>query len=450
VSAGAVTAMTVTGFRQDHAYSIFGRTKGGKRMRSPRITVFTTGLALVASVLIGSAPAAEGARESWFTSWAQSQEGLATKALDNQSVRMVTHLSQGGSAIRIRVQNTFGKTPLTISRATAGHSAGAASVADARPVTFAGHGGVTIPPGGETWSDDAAVVTRPRDDVALSMYVAGTPVPGLHRSAFRDNYLTPPGSGDHTADSDGAAYTQRVTSTYLVSAVDVRNPALAGTIVPFGSSVVDGVGSTNCGPGCTETGTNRRWADDLARRVVAELPASDQLAVANAGISGTTSSAACPNTPSQVAGLDAPARLDRDVLALHGVSAVIYYYGTNDLAFGCGSAPVLDSYRQVFQRLRDNGIAVYVSPITARPGYGDQNNLDRQTVNNFVKQWNNCAGTCQGVPDFDQVLKDPLKPNSINPAYDNGDGIHVNIAAQQAMADYVSLPMLTGKRTSGR
>lgn len=415
-------------------------------MRSRRITVFATGFALVASALIGSAPTAQGVRPSWFTSWAQSQEGLASATLNNQSVRMVTHLSQGGSAIRIRVQNTFGTTPLTIDRATAGHSAGTASVTDAKPVTFGGRAAVTIPPGGETWSDDAGLATGPGDDVAISMYVAGTAVPGLHRSAFRDNYLTPAGAGDHTADGSGAAYTQKVTSTYLVSAVDVRNPALRGTIVPFGSSVVDGVGSTNCGPGCTETGTNRRWTDDLARRVVAELPATGQLAVANAGISGTTSSAACPNTPPQVAGLDALARLDRDILALHGVSAVIYYYGTNDLAFGCTATPILDSYRQAFQRLRDNGIAVYVSPITPRPGYTDQNNLDRYTVNTFVKQWNNCAGTCQGVPDFDQVLKDPLKPNSIRPAYDNGDGIHVNIAAQQAMADYVSLPMLTQKR----
>jgi lysophospholipase L1-like esterase len=40
------------------------------------------------------------------------------------------------------------------------------------------------------------------------------------------------------------------------------------------------------------------------------------------------------------------------------------------------------------------------------------------------------------------VLKDPLKPNSINPAYDNGDGIHANIAGQQAIADFISLPML--------
>lgn len=43
---------------------------------------------------------------------------------------------------------------------------------------------------------------------------------------------------------------------------------------------------------------------------------------------------------------------------------------------------------------------------------------------------------------FDQVLKDPLKPNAINPPYDTGDGVHVNISGQQALADTLSLPML--------
>ncbi|MEK8143445.1 GDSL-type esterase/lipase family protein [Streptomyces sp. M10(2022)] len=154
-------------------------------------------------------------------------------------------------------------------------------------------------------------------------------------------------------------------STYLVSALDVRNPALKGTIVANGSSVVDGTGSTNCGPGCTETGTNRRWTDGLARRIAGELPPDQQLAVANAGIGGTTSSDACG--PSSTHRLDALARLDRDVLALHGVTAVIYYYGTNDLANGCTAEAILTSYREVFARLHDAGIKAYVTPITLAP-----------------------------------------------------------------------------------
>lgn len=413
--------------------------------RSGKLAALAAAVVVLAGLLMGSAPASQPQRSPWFTSWAQSQQSLAGKTLADQSVRMVTHLSQGGDALRIRVQNTFGTTPLTIDRATAGLSGPGASVTGARPLTFGGKPAVTIPPGGELWSDETGLVTKPDTDVSISMYVAGTVVPGQHESAFRENYLTAAGAGDHTADGTGAAYTETVTSTYLVSAVDVRNRALRGTIVAYGSSVVDGVGSTNCGPGCTELGTNRRWTDDLARRVVAEQPAHRQVAIVNAGISGTTSSAACPGTPDRVRELDALTRLDRDVLALHGVTGVIYYYGTNDLAFGCAAAPILDSYRQVFGRLRDAGIAVYVTPITSRPGYTDAQNLARHEVGTFTQRWNNCSGTCDDVVDFDQVLKDPLRPNGIHPPYDNGDGVHANAAGQQALADFVSLSMLDGR-----
>ncbi|MET8998745.1 GDSL-type esterase/lipase family protein [Amycolatopsis sp. NPDC004169] len=394
----------------------------------------------VAAAVVVSAPGAAGAARSWFTSWAQSQDGRADTAVTTQSLRMITHLSQGGDAVRVRFQNTFGTGPLTIGHATAGPSAGGAAVAFARDLTFGGQRGVTVPAGGEVWSDDVRLVTSPDSDLAVSMAIDGTAVPGRHGAALRDNYLTPPGSGDHAGDATGAAFTATVGSTYVVSAVDVHNKALTGVVVPFGSSVVDGIGSTNCGPGCTQPGANRRWTDDLARRLVA---ASAPLAVANAGVSGTTSARSCPGMPPSVAGLDASSRLDRDVLALHGVTAVIYYYGTNDLAYGCDATAILDSYRAVFARLRAAGIPVYVTPSTPRPGYDDQANLARHEIALFVKRWNTCGGTCSGVVDFDAVLADPLKPNSILPAYDNGDGIHANAAGQQALADFVSVPMLT-------
>lgn len=404
-----------------------------------RIALLTT----VCGLVVASAPgAAGGAGNAWFTSWAQSQDGRADTPVTGQSLRMITHLSQGGDAVRVRLQNTFGSGPLTIGHATAGPSTGGAAVTGVRDLTFAGRPAVTIPAGGEVWSDETRLVTRPDTNLAVSMFVAGTATPGRHGTALRDNYLSPPGSGDHTADVPGAAFTATVGSTYVVSAVDVRNSALRGTVVPFGSSVVDGVGSTNCGPGCTQLGADRRWTDDLARRIVAELPPSAQLAVANAGVSGTTSARSCPGMPPSVAGLDASSRLERDVLALHGVTAVIYYYGTNDLAYGCDAATILDSYRSVFARLRAAGISVYVTPSTPRPGYGDQANLARHEIRLFVERWNTCGGTCSGVVDFDTVLADPLEPNRILPAYDNGDGIHADAAGQQALADFVSLPML--------
>ncbi|GAA4492076.1 SGNH hydrolase [Actinoallomurus oryzae] len=412
------------------------------------------GVFLAAAGITGSSGSASadgashGDKGAWFTSWAQSQQGLANTMLKNQSVRMITHLSQGGDALRVRIQNQFGTSPLTVDAvAVAVSGDGAAIVGGSHPATFPGPDhraatSVTIAPGGEAWSNPIRIGTRPQDDIAVSMYVAGQAVPGVHGSALRDNYVTAAGAGNHVADASGAAYTQKVTSTYLVSAVDVRNTHLAGTVVAYGSSVVDGTGSTNCGPGCTVTGNNRRWADDLARRVVKELPARRQVAIANAGIGGTTSSPECVHEPDGVKGLEAAARLDRDVLALHGVTAVIYYYGTNDLQDDCTADQILSSYDTVFQRLRQAGVKVYVTPITPRPIYTDQMNLHRYAVDSFVHKWNDCSDHCDEVLDFDQVLKDPLHPNAINPSYDNGDGIHANIAGQQAIADSISLPLL--------
>ena len=412
--------------------------------------------AMLTTPMLASAnsPASQSSSAGWFTSWAQSQQILAPTALNDQSIRMITHLSQGGDAVRIRVQNQFGTTALHADAAAVALTQGqgpAEVPGTSRAVTFnGGHASVTVPTGGQVWSDPVKLATRPRDNVAVSLFVPDIEQPGQHNSALRNNYLTAPGAGNQVGDVSGAAFTQTVTSTYLVSAVDVHNPKLIGTIVAFGSSIVDGTGSTNCGPGCTITGNNQRWADDLAGRIVTELPADEQLAVANAGIGGTTSAVGCPDEPGAVKGLEAGPRLARDVLALHGVTGVIFYYGTNDLQDNCTSAQILASYSPVFQRLHAAGFKVYVVATTPRPIYNDQMNQFRWDVDNFTMNQNDCSGTCDGVIDFSQVIEQPLNPNAINLAYDNGDGIHVNIAGQLAESNTINLDMLVSSTTRGR
>lgn len=407
------------------------------------IGALTAALGVASSSPVFAAPG--NGNSGWFTSWAQSQQGLAATALYDQSVRMITHLSQGGDALRIRIQNQFGTAPLHVDAAAVALSLAQSPDVEAgtsRGVTFDGHRAATVPVGGQVWSDPVKLPTKPQDNVAVSMFVPDTEQAGVHNSALRDNWITPAGAGNHVGDISGAAFTQTVTQEYLVSAVDVHNTRLIGTIVPFGSSIVDGTGSTNCGPGCTVTGNYQRWADVLARRIVAELPANEQLAVANAGIGGTTSAVGCPNEPASVKGLEAGPRLERDVLELHGVTGVIFYYGTNDLQDNCTSTQILDSYREVLPRLRAAGLKVYVIATTPRPIYDDQMNLFRWDVDNFTMNQNDCGGLCDGVIDFSQVIEDPLNPNAINLAYDNGDGIHVNIAGQAAEAATLNLAML--------
>ncbi|MEV1085904.1 GDSL-type esterase/lipase family protein [Streptomyces sp. NPDC050211] len=392
-----------------------------------------------------AADAATAGRSAWYTSWAQSQQGLAEEPLRNQTVRTIARLSQGGSAVRIRVQNQFGQERLDIAHASVAVSRDggpAVRTGTTRELTFSGSEQVGVPVGGEVWSDPVRLPTEAQTDLAVSLHVPGTIRPGVHGAAWRDNYLTSADSGDHTTDADGSAFTVTTPSTYLVSAVDVRSPRIRGTIVAYGSSVVDGAGSTDCGPGCTPHGTDQRWTDVLARRVVRELPADRQLAIANAGINGTPSAPDCPGTSDVYDGLDASARLDRDVLALHGVTGVIFFYGTNDLQNRCTSEQILDSYRKVFSRLRAAGVKVYVIPSTPRPGYTDQMNRYRWDIGTWAGHQGDCGGACDGVIDFDQVIKDPVAPNSISAKYDVGDGVHVNIAGHRAEAETISLRML--------
>src|SRR5690606_23261377 len=141
-------------------------------------------------------------------------------------------------------------------------------------------------------------------------------------------------------------------------------------------------------------------------------------------------------------GDDGVSRLERDVLALHDVRAVIYYYGTNAIANNCPGETIVAAYRDTFARLRAAGIKVFVTPITPRPGYTDQQNAHRATVNAFVRQGNSCSGTCDGVLDFDAVLRDPANHDSIYPPYDTGDGVHANIAGQTAIARSIPLGLL--------
>ncbi|WP_067498698.1 GDSL-type esterase/lipase family protein [Actinoplanes sp. TFC3] len=409
-------------------------------------TLAAVAVAAAVATPAAAAPAAQQAGGSWYTSWSSSQQGLSGTTLTNQSVRMITHLSQGGRALRIRVQNQFGTEALQVNAGTVALSTGQdASIVEGttQALTFGGKASISVAPGTDAWSDSVKLETQPQQDVAVSLYVPGSTRPGQHGAAFRTNYATPAGSGNHVADQAGAAYTQTTTSTWLVSAVDVRNTKLAGTIVTYGSSVVDGEGSTNCGAGCVRTGNNERWSDVLARRIVAEAPAKEQVAVANAGINGTMSATGCPGASPGVAGLEAATRLERDVLALHGVTGVIYYYGTNDLAAGCTSAQILDSWRTVFGRLHAAGIKVYLIPTTPRPSYTEQMNRYRWDLGNYAWNRNNCGGDCDGVINFDQVIKDPINPNAINKAYDVGDGIHVNIAAQVAEGQSIDVGMLS-------
>ena len=121
------------------------------------------------------------------------------------------------------------------------------------------------------------------------------------------------------------AFTTQSQSWYFIDSVDVTGgDRYNGTVVTLGDSITDGYHSSE--------NANARWPNDLARRL--DALRGPTLSVADEGISGNrvlNNSVCC--------GVDALARLDRDVLTRAGARDVILLEGINDIGFSQLTGP---------------------------------------------------------------------------------------------------------------
>src|SRR5262245_36176887 len=200
---------------------------------------------------------------------------------NGQTLRQVVHTTFGGSRLRVVFSNVFGTAPLTIGAAgIATRDKESAIVAgSAKPLTFAGQTGATIPAGATMVSDAVNLSVSPMTDLAIDLFLpsdTGTsPSPlTIHNGAMDTNFVSV--SGNHVGAQAFSGATT-VPSWFLLARVEAVAPANAAAIVTLGDSITDGTRST--------PGTNSRWPDVLARRLQAS-PAARHLSVLNAGIAG--------------------------------------------------------------------------------------------------------------------------------------------------------------------
>src|SRR5262245_44336378 len=101
-------------------------------------------------------------------------------------------------------------------------------------------------------------------------------------------------------------------------------PADSFAIVAFGDSITDGTASTMNG--------DDRWPDVLSRRLHAVH--GNRIAVVNAGIGGNQIAGPAEYSPQKPfpGGPSAMQRIERDVLELSGVGAMIWLEGINDFS----------------------------------------------------------------------------------------------------------------------
>ena len=376
----------------------------------------------------------------------------------NQTFRSIVKPDLWGNQMRFRFSNVFGNAPLTLGAASVGLQEYSGNVVKGTlvKVTFAGNASITIPPGQEVWSDAATLpFLHGADDpaiqgrnLAVSYSVKGASgVMTYHAASNQTSYISAPGSGDHTMDTDVFAYEFTTTSWFFLDAVDVMAPAGTVVIGAFGDSITDGTHTT--------LNENDRWMNNLSRRL--HNAYGNRVSIVKEAIGGNR--VVNPAVVNATSGPAATDRLDRDVLGLSGLTHVIWLEGINDLGASHTPDAVITGYKDVVARLHAKGVKIYAGTLTSALGMvnpaegwnagtvatgdnGPRVDQDRKTINNFIRT----SGLFDGVEDFDAATLDPATGNMKAQFVPNSqmtelpwDYLHPNHAGYLAMAAAVDI-----------
>jgi lysophospholipase L1-like esterase len=386
----------------------------------------------------------------WVASWGNSplegkivipgipQDKIPPSPILRGTVRYRLPLSLGGTRLILRITNEANKEPLTVGAVTvaiadAGVAARSTTI---RKVTFGGRTSVTLAAGTPALSDPVDLPTKSAEAVIVSIFLPNATECPLGQRGIQEVTLD---ARDATQAPiiEGAV---PATARSLVSAILVAGEPDAKTIVAFGDSITDG--------GVTDTPDVRGWPGHLALRLIRERGRA-HFAVANEGIGGN-------RVLSDMIGLSALARFDRDVLSLPNVTHLIMLEGINDIGFqnipdnknpGPPIEPnaLIAAYRQVIGRAHQHGIKVIGGTLVPFQGamyYSAAGDQTREAVNEWIRS----GGEFDAVVDFDRALRDPAEPKRLAAAYDSGDHLHPSDAGYAAMSKAFNLSMFSDSK----
>ncbi|WP_420000596.1 SGNH/GDSL hydrolase family protein [Streptomyces boninensis] len=427
-------------------------TPGGQQAERPKLYAVTVPVkrgAAVDSVVLPQDPGPDAdlhvfaasvraEARAWTGSWGASTSGYtAVGPWTDQTLRLVVHSSAGGSYARIRLSNTFAGVPLRVGGATVALQGQGASPAG-KPVrlTFGGRSGTEIAAGAQAVSDPVGFRVPSGANLLVSFHlperVEAAPV---HSLAMQTSYISAAGSGNRTGDTDAAAFGSTITTWPFLTGVDVGGGP--GSVVTLGDSITDGQGSTK--------DANRRWPDFLAERLrgATDVPA---YGVLNQGISANRvvgDRYTGDGVSTDVGGVSAQNRLERDVLAQTSARTVFVFEGVNDARWSFSADEVIAGLTRIADRAHARGLRVVVATVV--PCEGEKMctaaaDATRAKVNDFIRAQDGLA--FDAIADFDAVVRDPAHPTRLQAQYDSGDHLHLNDAGLKAMADSLDLRKL--------
>jgi lysophospholipase L1-like esterase len=353
----------------------------------------------------------------------------ASGDLSNLTIRQLVRVYAAGPQVRLRFSNEAGVAPIILGAVRVGMAGPDGVSTSSRPVTFDGAAGVAIPAGAPLLSDPVDLPVRALDKLYVSIYLQGATA----RSPRQRFQYAAGQPGDFTAAASlpGA---KLMNAPMLVTLVEVAASRQTNVLVTLGDSITDGAAST--------TNAFRSWPDRLAERLAA---ANANWSVVNVGIGGNRL-LRYGTAPSALA------RLDRDVLSVPGIKAIIVLEGVNDIGRGSNPAngepitarALIAAQKQIIARAHEKGVKVIGATLTPYKGaayWTEAGEAVRQEYNTWIRT----SGAFDAVIDFAKPVASAADPLTFDTRYNDRDKLHPNDAGYKAMADFIDLSVITGR-----
>jgi len=474
----------------------------------PALHIFGVAVANTTTATPGSSTALPSG-QSWTGAWASPTEGAYAPPssygtdFSDDTFRIVTQASAGGPAVRLRLSDDLGwlagssGEPLDIGEVTvAAQSTGASVTGTPAQATF-GSGGsnsVTVPEGGDVYSNPVGLNVTPGEYLTVSVYLAngssGAPpaVPYLVQHSLCSactEYVSAAGSGNQATGTAGTPFSGTGTLegqfSDILTGLDVETSGTP-TVAVLGDGLIDPLGANT-----TALQQGARVSDALASELQSAAGAGNQPqdGVIGEGIE-SNQVLADTDVTTGTGGPSAMSRLAQDILADPGVGTVIVDEGLEDLLQAGDSDSVEQSlmnngYSELANLLNEWGITVVFATMTPCSGYagsGSQTPEDACTtgaagtvesnrfdINNsyLMSEWGSNAplpglGAALITVDFDSAVS-TAPPSSdgstdspvetLQPADNSGDGVNLTSAGYQAVTATIPLSDLIAAAPPG-